>query len=104
MTFLLHLLVVVILTAAIVEIGQRTGINTNSVRFYFLASLPIPLILIALWIWGLWYIQSEHCTDANTCDAPGMLVMSFGTLFPAIVGFAVGLLTAVFWNRLRRFK
>lgn len=87
-----------IMTIAIIEIAKRFGRDVGTVEFQLLASSLIPVLFIALWVYGIWWIQSDYCTDANTCDAPAMMIMSFSALGGAVFSFVVCLIVSAAWN------
>lgn len=92
------LVLCVVTTIAMIEIAKRFGHDVTAVKFQLFASSLIPVLFIALWIYGIWWIQSENCTNPNTCDAPGMLLMSFSTLGGAVFSFVACLIVSAAWN------
>lgn len=98
MGIIILLVVCAATTIAIIEIAKRFGYDVGTVKFQMFASSPIPVLFIALWIYGIWWIQSDYCIDPNTCDAPGMMLMSFSALMGAAFSFVVCLIVSVSWN------
>ncbi|WP_417616130.1 hypothetical protein [Parasphingorhabdus sp.] len=97
MTLIIIIFIIAGLTIAIIEIAKRLKPDINLAWLPFLASLPIPGLCVIYWLFGLWWIQSEYCTDIDTCDSGGMLAMSVGAAVGFFGSFFVGMTTAILW-------
>lgn len=91
-------------TIAIIEIAKRLKPETSLAWLPFWASLPIPGLFVIYWLYGLWWIQSDYCTDIDACDAGGMLAMSIGAAIGFFGSFFVGMTTAILWINWRKKK
>ena len=104
MMLIVTILVIAGLTIAIIEIARRRNPDTNLAWLPFLASLPVPLLFVLYWLFSLWWIQSDHCLDAEICSSGGMMTMSIGAAVGLFGSFFVGMTTGILWINGRRKK
>lgn len=104
MMLIITIILIAGLTIAIIESAKRIKPEVNLAWLPFLASLPIPGLFVIYWLFSLWWMQSEHCIDAQVCDSDGMLAMSIGAAVGLFGSFFVGMTTAILWINWRRKK
>ena len=92
------------LTIAIIEIVKRLKPEINLAWLPFWASLPIPGLFVIYWLFSVWWMQSDHCFDAQICGGDGMLAMSIGAAIGFFGSFFVGMTTSILWINWRKKK
>ncbi len=92
------------LTIATIEIAKRLKPDISLGWLPFWVSLPIPGLFMAYWLFGLWWIQSDYCTNIDRCDTAQLLGMSVGAAVGFFGSFFVSMTTAILWINWRKRK
>ncbi|MGB5723656.1 MAG: hypothetical protein WBM39_04515 [Parasphingorhabdus sp.] len=92
------------LTIAIIEIAKRLKPDISLGWLPFWASLPIPGLLAAYWLFNLWWLQSDHCLDGQVCGREGIVYMTVGTGVGLFGSFFVSMTIAILWINWRKKK
>ena len=104
MMLIVIIFLIAALTIAIIEIAKRLNPQINLAWLPFLASLPIPGLLVLYWLFNLWWLQSDHCLDGQVCGREGIMYMSVGAGVALFGSFFVGMTTAILWINWRKKK
>jgi hypothetical protein len=104
MTLLILILIVATLTIAIIEIAKRLKPDTSLGWLPFWASLPVPGLFVIYWLFSLWWMQSDHCTDVQICNSGGISAMTVGAAVGFFGSFFVSMTTSILWINWRNRK
>ncbi len=97
MTLIILILIIAGLTIAIVEIAKRRKPDISLGWLPFWASLPIPGLFVLYWLFNLWWLQSDHCTDVQICNSGGIAAMSVGAAVGFFGSFFVSMTMSILW-------